>query len=512
MARDRSGQNRFKVILGTEPVAELSLGYLSLTIDTSLVLGGHWWGKAKGVSRGVSIDTVAPIDLGDPRLIAFARLLAPAMIRIGGTEADRVGYRIREKKGRKQEAAGGPAASPDRELVLKKKLWKRINTFASTVGFEVLFVVNAGPGQRDGQGAWMDSSARALIAYTAEKHLPVRAWELGNEVNAYPITHGFRNRVSASRYVRDFARFSQLVRRLHPRSLAVGPASAVIPAIGEPNPIIPALGRSESMRSDDVMSWHYYPQQSSRGRFANRRASKKTLLKPRHLDSVRKQARRVVKNARGRQIWMTETGHALYGGEPGLSDTYLSSIWWLDQLGLLAREGVSRVFRQSLAGSDYGLLDQNSFEPRPDYYASVLWKRLMGNTVFTVPPIERADGKIRAYYHSSAEEPRTHCLLLVSLRNTHSMIDVAGSIWRRYIIEPCGGICSSRLALNGVLVEEDLVFAWGKESTRRKYKVAAGGEELGEIPAEALSEILLPPYGCAFVLLRPGGKGAWQRA
>ena len=52
---------------------------------------------------------------------------------------------------------------------------------------------------------------------------------------------------------------------------------------------------------------------------------------------------------------MTETGHALYGGEPGLSDTYLSSIWWLDQLGLLAREGVSRVFRQSLVGSDYGL-------------------------------------------------------------------------------------------------------------------------------------------------------------
>jgi heparanase 1 len=504
MAEDQIKSDRFRVRLGTEQVAKLSPDYLSLTIDTSLVLGGHWWGKAKGISRGVAVDRVAPIDLGDKRLVAFTKLLAPSMIRIGGTEADRVGYRIREKNSRKQEVWGHPVASPDREMVLEKNVWKRINAFASRVGFEILFVLNAGPGQRNDTGAWMDSSARALIAYTAEKGFPVRAWELGNEVNAYPITHGFRNRVSASRYVEDFAKFSRLIRKLHPRALAVGPASAVIPAIGEPNPIIPTLGRSEAMRSDNVMSWHYYPQQSSRGRFANRRASEKTLLKPRYLDSVRKQARRVVKYARGRQIWMTETGHALYGGEPGLSDTYLSSIWWLDQLGLLAREGVSRVFRQSLVGSDYGLLDQNTFEPRPDYYASFLWKRLMGNTVFKAHLIEKSGGKIRVYYHSSAKKLGTRCLLLVSLLDKHSLIAVAGSVWRRYIIEPVGGICSSRLTLNGVPVEEDLVFAWEKESTTKKYRVAVKRGELGGSVDAARSEIVLPPYACAFVLLRPG--------
>lgn len=348
----------------------------------------------------------------------------------------------------------------------------------------------------------MDSSARTLIAYTARKRFPVRAWELGNEVNAYPITHGFRNRVRASRYVEDFARFSRLVRKLHPGALAVGPASAVIPAIGEPNSIIPALGRSAAMRPNDVMSWHYYPQQSSRGRFANRRASERMLLEPRHLDSVRKQARRIVKIARGRQVWMTETGHALYGGEPGLSDTYLSSIWWLDQLGLLAREGVSRVFRQSLVGSDYGLIDQNSFEPRPDYYASFLWKRLMGNSVFRAPLVEGQDGKIRAYHHTSAKKSRTHCLLLVSLHDAKSLITVAGSIRSRYIIEPVGGIRSSRIALNGVPVETDLVFAWGKESTRRKYRVAVRPGRLGDGLDAPPSEIVLPPYACAFVLLR----------
>jgi heparanase len=492
MQKRKAEKNRFRVLLGTEKAAELPPGYLSLTIDTSLVMGGHWWGRARGISRGVATETVAPVDLRDPRLIERARLLAPAMIRIGGTEADRVGYRIGKKGGKREASVGDPAATAERELVLKKGLWKRINEFASTVGFRVLFVVNAGPGERGNDGAWKDTSARPLIAYTARKGLPVRAWELGNEVNAYPVIHGFRHRVSASRYVQDFARFSRIVRKLHRGAVAVGPASAVIPGIGEPNSIIPALGRSPEMRSSDVMSWHYYPQQSSRGRFANRRASEAMLLDPRHLDSVRKQARRVVKMARGRRVWMTETGHALYGGEPGLSDRYVSTVWWLDQLGLLAREGVSRVFRQSLVGSDYGLMDQDSFEPRPDYYASFLWKKLMGNVAFTEPRVEGQDGKIRAYHHSCAKKPHSHCLLLVSLRNAESLVTVAGSVRRRYVIEPVGGIRSSRLALNGVPVEEDLVFAWGKKSTKRKYRATACTE----------TKIVLPPYACAFVVLR----------
>lgn len=481
------GKDQFAISLSTERAAELPADYLSLAIDTSLVLGGHWWGEAKGTSRGLATQTVAPIDLGERKLAALAKLLAPAMLRIGGTEADRVGYRIRKTPDDR------PFAGPEQELVLRKKLWKRINAFASASGFSILFVVSAGPGQRDREGAWTESNARALIAYTARKRFPVRAWELGNEVNAYPVTHGFRNRVSASRYVRDFARFSQLLEMLHPRAMAVGPASAVIPAIGEPHPIIPALGRSTALGERGVISWHYYPQQSSRGRFANRRASPRMLLDPGHLDSVRRQARRIVKEARGKDVWMTETGHALYGGEPGQSDTYLSSIWWLDQLGLLAREGVSRVFRQSLVGSDYGLLDQDSFAPRPDFYASFLWKRLMGNDVFRAPLLQGPDQRIRVYHHCSAKKRRNHCVLLVSLRGTPSRIDVPGSIRRRYIVEPVDGLCSARLALNGVPVEEDLLFAWGEKTTKKKYRVAAH---------PGTSMIILPPYAYAFVVLR----------
>jgi hypothetical protein len=35
----------------------------------------------------------------------------------------------------------------------------------------------------------------------------------------------------------------------------------------------------------------------------------------------------------------------------------------------------------TLSGSDYGLLDENSFAPRPNYWAALLWHRLMGTVV-----------------------------------------------------------------------------------------------------------------------------------
>ena len=511
-------KNGFRIIPIDEGAATLPAGYLSLTIDTSLVLGGHWWSGGPGSKRGVAIEKVPPIDLGNPKLLALAKLLAPAMLRIGGTEADRVVYKIRKKakggiegrsgdEGRRgiESRSGDEGAAGEHEFVLKKKLWKRINSFAQAAGFEILFVLSAGPADRDGAGSWICRGARRLIAYSAKKGLPVGAWELGNEVNGYPFVHGLRNRVSPSQYVEDFSAFSALVRKIHPAALAVGPSSSFWPVIGEPNPIIPALARSSAMGPRDILSWHYYPQQSRRGRLANRRATETTLLKPRRLDSVRKLARSVAKASRGREVWMTETGHALYGGEPGLSDTYLSSIWWLDQLGLLAQEGVSRVFRQTLVGSDYGLLDQETFEPRPDYYASFLWKKLMGRRVYQAPRLEGPDKGIRAYLHSSATGRSMDCLLIISLRGEWSHVTIPGSIVERYVVEPLQGLRSRSVALNGVLAEEDLVFDWGKKRTRLKYRVTRsdlGKAEPGPQAEIGESTIDVPRHSYAFCLMR----------
>ena len=207
--RHRSGATVIRLSATTPTEARnLPADYLSLTIDTSLLLGGHWWGPKKGLRNGVSGERTPALDLKNERLRSYARSLSPAMLRIGGTEADRLSYRM----GKKAAAAYGPVprdpaegnTDVSHEFVLRKGLWRRLHAFLSEVGFSLLFTLSAGPADRDAEGKWKDDNARKLIAYSRRKGYPVAAWELGNEVNAYPFIYGLSRRVSGRRRtVRD---------------------------------------------------------------------------------------------------------------------------------------------------------------------------------------------------------------------------------------------------------------------------------------------------------------------
>ena len=48
------------------------------------------------------------------------------------------------------------------------------------------------------------------------------------------------------------------------------------------------------------------------------------------------------------------------------------------------------VFHNTLVASDYGLLDENTFEPKPSYWGALLWRRLMGTTVLDAGFANRA--------------------------------------------------------------------------------------------------------------------------
>ena len=79
-------------------------------------------------------------------------------------------------------------------------------------------------------------------------------------------------------------------------------------------------------------------------------------------------------------MWLTETAEAACGGNPWAS-TFLDTFRYLDQLGRLAKAGVQMVAHNTLAASDYGLLDEKTLRPRPNYWAALLWRRLMGTIV-----------------------------------------------------------------------------------------------------------------------------------
>src|SRR5579884_1543750 len=86
----------------------------------------------------------------------------------------------------------------------------------------------------------------------------------------------------------------------------------------------------------------------------------------------------------------------------------------MDALGLAATHGQRVVVRQTLAGSNYGLVDDDTEAPNPDFWASLLWKRCMGGTVFGVRRVGE-DPFVRTYAHSTPARDGGVSLLVVNL-------------------------------------------------------------------------------------------------
>lgn len=85
---------------------------------------------------------------------------------------------------------------------------------------------------------------------------------------------------------------------------------------------------------------------------------------------------------------------------------------YLNQLGCLAQRGVQVVAHNTLAASDYGLLDPNTFAPRPNYWAALLWRRLMGSTVLAPGP--SPSPSLHLYAHSLLGHPGGVALLVLN--------------------------------------------------------------------------------------------------
>jgi len=66
----------------------------------------------------------------------------------------------------------------------------------------------------------------------------------------------------------------------------------------------------------------------------------------------------------------------------------------------------------TLAASDYGLLDEKTLMPRPNYWGALLWRRLMGSIVLeTGVPIQMG---LHVYAHCQRGTPGGVSLLIVN--------------------------------------------------------------------------------------------------
>ncbi|MDC7241152.1 MAG: hypothetical protein PQJ50_12425, partial [Spirochaetales bacterium] len=437
-------------------------------------VGGYWWDHSDKVKDGVGCSRVDPLDLENERLIALTRLLEPAYIRIGGTEADRIYYSIKKD-----------VLPEGYHYLLGKKRWKQINRFCRSCGSALMLTINAGPGPRKEKERWRKKNARQLIDYADANGTHAAVWELGNEVNAFPFFMGLSHRLNPREYAKDIRRLQTLLSEESGSRIA-GPALAVWPILGETLPFMKTFLKS-AKKYTGILTWHYYPQQSSRSLAAVRRARKRTLLNPKHLDEAARQALRI-KKYRDRyqpeaELWLGETGHALCGGQAGLSDTFYSGFWWLDQLGLMALCGQKQVIRQTLSGGDYGLLDKVDHSPLPDFWTTLCWNRFAGTEVYRCR--KPAEKKVRAYCHSIRGRNEGLCFICINLDESKEFtLDFPGDGLREYALLTSPDIYSREIRINGRKPDlEDI------EKSLAMNKVDKG------------SEFTLPPLSFAFLLL-----------
>jgi len=389
----------------TKTIATLDRNFLSFSIDISLIIGGAWWSGSTKTSHGLGDALAKPLNLTDTKLTRAVTPLLPAILRVGGSTADDVFYDM---------SGNANLPLPDKyKYKLTASRWDELNNFVSTTGLDFMFTVNAGPGPRHADNRWDDSQIQSLMSYSAKKNYRIKAWELGNEPNAFWLIHGLSSQLSATQYASEFGLFSSIAKSHFPDAMTAGPQSAFWPVLGEPligiSRITDGFLRDVRPGKLDIVNWHYYPTQSSRCPAGVRYYTPDRLLSKTVLDDVTKITNHIKslrdKYAPGTPIWLGETGPAQCGGEPGHSDRFQSGLWYLDHLGSLAAADVKIVVRQSLVGSDYGMLDEATLNPRPDYWNALLWKRHMGENVFFVK--STLPDTVRVYSHcTSKSHPR----------------------------------------------------------------------------------------------------------
>ncbi|MGH6778978.1 MAG: hypothetical protein ACRECL_13380 [Bradyrhizobium sp.] len=368
--------------------------FLSYNIEMVEITGGPFWRpyrpartstrsqSAKPESSGANLfEDRTPIDLTNARLRVLAAALGPAYLRVSGRWANTTYF---------ADSGRLPAPLPRGFTgVLTGAQWRHVVAFSQFADAPIVTSFAAGRGNRDAAGVWRPEQAERLLGFTRAIGGKLAGVEFINEPDLAAIG-GLPRTYDAAAYGRDFKLFHSLIRRATPGTMILGPAT-----IGETARAADLLAATAG--DLDAVSYHYYPILSQR---CGVRTAPEATLSERWLSGADR-ALAFYRNLRDRlahakPIWVTETADAACGGNPW-GATFLDTFRYLDQLGRLARDGVRVVMHNTLVGSDYGLLDETTFAPRPDYWGALLWRRMMGPTV--LDPGVPGGGGLHLYAH-----------------------------------------------------------------------------------------------------------------
>ncbi|NXE82411.1 HPSE2 protein, partial [Cochlearius cochlearius] len=345
-------------------------------------------------------------------------------------------------------------------LTLTARSLDKLYNFADCSGLHLIFALNAL--RRNPNNSWNSSNALSLLKYSASKKYNI-SWELGNEPNNYRTLIG--RSVNGSQLGKDYVQLRSLLQLIRTYSRA----NLYGPNIGRPRKNVIALleGFMKVAGSTvDAVTWQHY--------YIDGRVAKVTdFLKTRLLDTLSDQIRKIQKVVNtytpGKKIWLEGVGMTSAGGMNNLSDSYAAGFLWLNTLGLLASQGIDVVVRHSFLDHGHNHLVDQNFNPLPDYWLSLLYKRLIGAKVLAIHvaglqrkprPGRVIRDKLRIYAHCTSYHNHNYVrgsitLYIINLHRSRKKIKLAGTlrdkIVHQYLLQPYGkdGLHSKSVQLNG---------------------------------------------------------------
>ncbi|NXW36138.1 HPSE2 protein, partial [Phaetusa simplex] len=345
-------------------------------------------------------------------------------------------------------------------LTLTARSLDKLYNFADCSGLHLIFALNAL--HRNPNNSWNSSNALSLLKYSASKKYNI-SWELGNEPNNYRTLIG--RSVNGSQLGKDYIQLRSLLQLIRTYSRA----NLYGPNIGRPRKNVIALleGFMKVAGSTvDAVTWQHY--------YIDGRVAKVTdFLKTRLLDTLSDQIRKIQKVVNtytpGKKIWLEGVGATSAGGMNNLSDSYAAGFLWLNTLGLLASQGIDVVVRHSFLDHGHNHLVDQNFNPLPDYWLSLLYKRLIGPKVLAIHvaglqrkprPGRVIRDKLRIYAHCTSYHNHNYVrgsitLYIINLHRSRKKIKLAGTlrdkIVHQYLLQPYGkdGLHSKSVQLNG---------------------------------------------------------------
>ena len=445
-------------------VGSIDERFQSYNIEMVEVTGGRFWKPYTSTASpsaapappsanqpaGMSADLYQyrpPINLANPRLRKLAAALGPAYVRVSGTWANTTFFQ-------NSDDPAPPTPPKGFNGVLTRQQWKGVVDFSKAANAEIVTSFAISPGTRDAAGVWVSDQAKQFIDYTHSLGGNVAAAEYFNEPNLAQLG-GAPQGYSAADYGRDVNAFREFVRKAEPGLILLGPGSA-----GEGTTMIPSTMHMFSSADllaatgpvFDAISYHSYGGVSSRcsmlgaasGTTAAAALSEEWLARAGKIQAFYKDVRDRFEP--GKPLWLTETAQTACGGDRWAS-TFLDSFRYLNQLGTLARRGVRVHMHNTLAASDYGLLDENTYTPRPNYWSALLWRKLMGTTV--LDPGGAHATSLHLYAHCLRNRPGGVVLLAINTgRDASQSFDIPTAAERYTLTAP--DLLDSRVQLNGV--------------------------------------------------------------